>query len=64
MMALCWRVRSSEEVFSHMFLGANGEKRFALSPKTRKRFFLSEPGGVVAEDSANNLTAAKAANKV
>ena len=56
MMAPCWRVSSSEEVFSHMFLGANGKKRSALSPKTIKRFFLSEPGGRVAEGSASNLT--------
>ena len=56
MMAPCWRASSSEEVFSHMFLGADGKKRSALSPKTIKRFFLSEPGGRVAEGSASNLT--------
>ena len=39
-----------------MFLGADGKKRSALSPKTIKRFFLSEPGGRVAEGSASNLT--------
>ena len=43
-------------MFSHMFLGADGKKRSALFPKTIKRFFLSEPGGRVAEGSASNLT--------
>ena len=51
MMAPCWRVSSSEEVFSQ-----DGKKRSALSPKTIKRFFLSEPRGRVAEGSASNLT--------
>ena len=43
-------------MFSHMFLGADGKKRSARSPKTIKRFFLSEPGERVAEGSASNLT--------
>ena len=48
-------------MFSHMFLGADGKKCSALSPKTIKRFFLSEPGGRVAEGSASNLTGSEIA---